>query len=130
MTDTLGIEPKASRMLSGCDATAPCALGEKDQRCRPHRERREGAARGYAWPRSSWRLSACGADVTAIRQEVLKVCIAAGQFRVCACVNMCAFVRVCVCVCVCVRTRARVRVRVRVCASACACVRVCVCACM
>ena len=24
--DTLGIEPRASRMLSGCDATTPCAL--------------------------------------------------------------------------------------------------------
>ena len=23
--DTLGIEPKASRMLSGCDTTTPCA---------------------------------------------------------------------------------------------------------
>ena len=25
--DTLGIEPRASRMLSGCDTTTPCALG-------------------------------------------------------------------------------------------------------
>ena len=24
--DTLGIEPRASRMLSGCDTTTPCAL--------------------------------------------------------------------------------------------------------
>ena len=27
--DTLGIEPRASRMLSGCDATTPCALDAK-----------------------------------------------------------------------------------------------------
>ena len=27
MMDTLGIEPRASRMLSGCDTTTPCALG-------------------------------------------------------------------------------------------------------
>ena len=26
MVDTLGIEPRASRMLSGCDTTTPCAL--------------------------------------------------------------------------------------------------------
>ena len=26
--DTLGIEPRASRMLSGCDTTTPCALCE------------------------------------------------------------------------------------------------------
>ena len=26
--DTLGIEPRASRMLSGCDTTTPCALEE------------------------------------------------------------------------------------------------------
>ena len=25
--DTLGIEPRASRMLSGCDTTTPCAHG-------------------------------------------------------------------------------------------------------
>ena len=32
--DTLGIEPRASRMLSGCDTTTPCALGR--QRCQFH----------------------------------------------------------------------------------------------
>jgi len=26
--DTLGLEPRASRMLSGCDTTTPCALAE------------------------------------------------------------------------------------------------------
>ena len=30
LMDTLGIEPRASRMLSGCDTTTPCAL------CRIH----------------------------------------------------------------------------------------------
>ena len=28
--DTLGIEPRASRMLSGCDTTTPCAPYERD----------------------------------------------------------------------------------------------------
>ena len=33
--DTLGIEPRASRMLSGCDTTTPRALdGGKHRRCR------------------------------------------------------------------------------------------------
>ena len=28
--DTLGIEPRASRMLSGCDTTTPCAQLQRD----------------------------------------------------------------------------------------------------
>ena len=28
--DTLGIEPRASRMLGGCDTTTPCAQLQKD----------------------------------------------------------------------------------------------------
>ena len=32
--DTLGIEPRASRMLSGCDTTTPCALLYASVKCR------------------------------------------------------------------------------------------------
>ena len=31
--DTLGIEPRASRMLSGCDTTTPCALNSCELVC-------------------------------------------------------------------------------------------------
>jgi hypothetical protein len=47
--------------------------------------------------------------------------------QLCACVCVCACVRVCVCACV--RVHLCVRVSVRVCVRAPECVRVCVCAC-
>ena len=39
LMDTLGIEPRASRMLSGCDTTTPCALEltTVKERCRKKR---------------------------------------------------------------------------------------------
>ena len=37
------------------------------------------SARGYTWPGSSWRPSACGADVIATRPQVLEVSASAEQ---------------------------------------------------
>ena len=41
--DTLGIEPRASRMLSGCDTTTPCA------RCTDHQPYSAALHRGPPW---------------------------------------------------------------------------------
>ena len=61
--DTLGIEPRASRMLSGCDTTTPCALSGMFDAMRNTRwllrkpeekpARRRGAAHGKIGPRRS-----------------------------------------------------------------------------
>ena len=46
MMDTLGIEPRASRMLSGCDTTTPCALEERASSSHPKPEVGPPASRG------------------------------------------------------------------------------------
>ena len=43
--DTLGIEPRASRMLSGCDTTTPCALGWGRRKAGARKHTRDGQIR-------------------------------------------------------------------------------------
>ena len=98
--DTLGFEPRAFRMRSGCDTTTPCALSACAAHC--HRPLLASASRTpwrswpqcaahwsgatraarvancaratrnlpYTWPGSNWRPSACEADVIATRPQV------------------------------------------------------------
>ena len=51
--DTLGIEPRAFRMRSGCDTTTPCALDRFKQNTRSHSCYRCFATRGCRIPRDS-----------------------------------------------------------------------------
>ena len=48
--DTLGIEPRASRMLSGCDTTTPCALGWGRRKAGARKHTRDGQIRDAPTP--------------------------------------------------------------------------------
>jgi hypothetical protein len=85
--DTLGIEPRASRMLRGCDTTtpyAPCSsshkfglalrgqtyMFENEAPCVvavPINPRVRDSVKRCTWPGSNWRPSVCGADIIATR---------------------------------------------------------------
>ena len=106
--DTLGIEPRASRMLSGCDTTTPRALevwhckgfegpspgGEEKHRCRskgggPQRGD-PGTAPRHVIKRSPWQsvfVAVLGADMTRRAAGAGESSQGAGQRSCCPCRN-------------------------------------------